>query len=164
MAKKFLIVVAGIVAVMAALVFLPGVPTQNGEVDIEYQRQEFYGLDGQHVGGDRETLHISNDSSAKYARLDSQGAVLEQKTFSVSSDDMKVLSELFLNTGFMQIPASAYEKRDDVSNFTAYQLVVTSADEFKSIRWVNVEAGVENIPAIVVNAGTRLDAIIEKQS
>jgi hypothetical protein len=145
MAKKFLIVVAAIVAVMAALALLPGIFSQAEAFNLEYRRDHIYRVEG---GGyntiDQGILNIRQDGSATYVVLNGLGVQLEERQFTVRGDEMKVLKELFLNTGFMQI-----------------QLDVHAGEESQSFRWVNPEAGFGNIPSIVINAGTRLDAIIE---
>lgn len=160
MAKKFLIAVAGIVAVMAALVILPGVSRQSGTVSIEYRRDAVSMTDtGLYEIQSRETLRIGNDGSAKYYRPN--GQVLE---FTVASEELKVLRELFLSTGFMQIPSRDYAEKTGVANFTRYDLSIKSEDGDQSIRWVNPEASGESIPSVIINAGSRLDAIIERKS
>lgn len=162
MAKKFLIVVAAIVAVMAALALLPGIFSQAEAFNLEYRRDHIYRVEG---GGyntiDQGILNIRQDGSATYVVLNGQGVQLEERQFTVRGDEMKVLKELFLNTGFMQIPDAEYRERPGLANFTRYQLDVHAGEESQSFRWVNPEAGFGNIPSIIINAGTRLDAIIE---
>lgn len=163
MAKKFLAVVAAVVAVMAALVILPGIFSQGESLMLEYSRSNVSQIQG---GGyetvEQHILNIRQDGSATYALLDREGVQVVERQFSVSGDEMKVLRELFLNTGFMQIPASEYAERPGLANFTRYRLDIQSGDESKSFLWVNPEAGFGNIPSIVVNAGSRLDAVIER--
>jgi hypothetical protein len=161
MAKKFLIAVAGIVAVMAALVVLPGVSKQSGSLSIEYYRDNMVRDEsGRYNVAVRETLKIGNDGSASY----SSSAGQPERRFTISGDEMKVLRELFLNTGFMDIPKTDYPEKAGLANYTRYELSVADEDDTQSIRWVNPEAGNESTPSIIVNAGTRLDAIIERNS
>ena len=87
-----------------------------------------------------------------------------ERRFSVSSEEMKVLRELFLNTGFMQIPTTNYEERSGLANFTRYELSVLSGEDSQLIHWVNPEASNGSIPSIIINAGSRLDAMIERNS
>ena len=77
---------------------------------------------------------------------------------------MKVLRELFLNTGFMQIPQTAFDEKSGLANYTRYQLSVQASDGSQLMNWVNPEASNTSIPSIVLNAGSRLDAIIERNS
>jgi CHASE1-domain containing sensor protein len=163
MAKKFLAVAAGVVAVMAALVLLHGLFTQGESFTLEYRQSNFSQSEGgRYTAVEDEILNIRQDGSATYSLLNSQGVQITERQFSVSSDEMKVLRELFLNTGFMQIPDSEYGERQGLSNFTRYRLDIQSGDDSKSFLWVNPEASFGNIPSIIINAGTRLDAIIER--
>ena len=165
MAKKFLMIVAGIVAVMAALALLPGIFSQGEGFGLEYRRDHIYRVEGGgHDTIDRGILSIRQDGSATYVVLNGQGVKLDERQFTLRSDEMKVLRELFLNTGFMQIPDAEYRERPDLANFTRYQLDVHSGEESQSFHWVNPEAGFGSIPSIIINAGTRLDAIIESRS
>ena len=142
MAKKFLIAVAGIVAVMAALIILPGVSRQSGSVSIDYYRETIVRNDsGQHDVHERENLKIGNEGSATYSR----GGQPERR-FTVSGDEMKVLRELFLTTGFMDIPKTDYQEKAGLANFTRYELTVTAEDDNQLMHWVNPEAGNESIP------------------
>jgi hypothetical protein len=165
MAKKFLIAIAGVVAIMAALILLPGVSRQGGNITIEYYRDKVIRMEsGLYDVGERQTLTINNDGSARYIGPGSQGEPQVERRFSVSSEEMKVLRELFLNTGFMQIPTTNYEERSGLANFTRYELSVLSGEDSQLIHWVNPEASNGSIPSIIINAGSRLDAIIERNS
>ena len=165
MAKTFLLVVAAIAAVMAALAILPGISRQGGDLTIDYQKDSVIrGDSGDYENLDRDLLTINNDGSARHVKLDGQGKVVGEKRFSITGEELKVLKELFLGTGFMQIPENSYVERMGLANFTRYELTVKSGEDSQTIRWVNPEAGNGNIPSIVINAGTRLDAIIERSS
>jgi hypothetical protein len=160
MAKKFLFVIAGIVAVMAALVLLPGLASQDRNINIEYSRDNVVRLDnGSYEVNRREILTIAGDASARY-RMDDQ----VDRRFFVSSDEMNVLRELFLRTGFMQITPTAINEKSGLANYTRYQLSVQADDDSLRLMWVNPEASSTSIPSIVLNAGSRLDAIIERNS
>jgi hypothetical protein len=161
MAKKFLLIVAGIITVMAALVFLPGLAAQQGELAIEYYRDNVVRSEsGMYDTINRETLTIANDGSARYQTLDGE----VDRRFFVSSEELKVLRELFLNTGFMQIPNTGFNEKAGLSNYTRYNLLVQNKEESQVLHWVNPEASNGAIPSIVLNAGSRLDAIIERNS
>ncbi|HKU48445.1 MAG TPA: hypothetical protein VJP79_00720 [Nitrososphaera sp.] len=166
MARKFIVIVAVIAGVMAALVLLPGVSSQGESPQIEYSRETFYlpGGTGDYESSDKETLNISDDGSARYVRLDSHGTVQAEQTFGVGSDEIKVMKELFLGTGFMQIPETQYPPKAGVYNYTLYHLNVQSGEDSKSLTWVNADSAKGSIPSIIINAGTRLDAIIQRHA
>ena len=165
MASKFLIAIAGVAAVMAALILIPEMSRQGETLSIEYHRETVNRTDnGLYDIILRQTLTIANDGSASLIGTDSQADQQVERRFSVSSEEMKVLRELFLNTGFMQIPRTDYEEKSGLANFTRYELAVRSEQDSQLIRWVNPEASSESIPSIIVNAGSRLDIIIGRHS
>ena len=150
MAKAFLIAIIAIVAVMAALAFLPGFNSQpasnQAQVSIDYTRQ---------TAATSEMLAIENDGSATYTKTGGQ-----PERFTVGSEDMKRLKDLVLESGFMQIPAANYPAQEGATNFTRYTLGVKAGDESKTITWARPGA---EIPFLVNEVGTRLDAIIESR-
>lgn len=165
MAKKFLAVIAGIAAVMAAVAIFSALLNLEQAITLDYVRESIERTDsGSYSVVGRETLHVGADGSATYDRFDGSGNRLEFKSFAASRDEVKVLRELFLATGFMQIPATQYVEKSGVANYTKYELAVQSGAESKSIRWVNPEAAQTPVPSIIVNTGTRLDAMIARNT
>ena len=165
MAKKFLIVIAGIAAIMAAVAIFSALSNQEQALTLDYARESIERTEsGSYSVAQRETLRLYADGSAVYDRYDGSGNRLESKSFAASSDERKVLRELFLATGFMQIPATEYDEKSGLANYTRYELSVQSGAESKSIKWVNPEAAQTAVPSIIVNAGTRLDAMIERNT
>jgi hypothetical protein len=166
MVNKFLIAIAGIVAVMAALVLVPRIGSQPAEqqleLNIEYSRQNLTRIeDGRLVATSAEDLVIKNDRSAVYRNLTGSP---DEKRFTISSGKMNTLKGLVLTTGFMQLPGADYPQKDGLSNLTKYTLRLTSGDNSKTISWVNLEASEAAVPSIVRNIGTQLDAIIERHA
>lgn len=164
MAKKFLVVIAVIAAAMAALAIIPAVLNPPAGLALDYSRERIVLTDGAYLGAGRETLRIKEDGAAQYARLDANGNQVVTDAFRLDSGEIKVLKELFIATGFMQIPSSDYDARPGLANYTSYQLAVESAGQTKSFRWVNPEAADGAVPSIIVNAGTRLDEILKRYS
>lgn len=162
MARKFLIVIAAVVGIMAALAIIPAISNQGSGISLDYSRESVVAEDAGNVTGARETLSIQDDGSAIYGSFDDTGRQLDLRRFVVSGEEMKVLRELFLATGFLQIPATEYREKEGLANYTSYQLTVQSGEDSKSISWVNPEAATTPVPSIVVNAGTRLDDIIKR--
>ena len=160
MANKFVIVIAGVVAAMAALVLLPGVgsqPEDLQDLSIEYTRQNLTRIeDGRLVATVTEDLVIRNDRSATYRNLTGS----DTRQFTISSEELDGLKRLVISTGFMQVPGDDYSQKEGLSNMTRYTLELTSGGSSKTITWVNLEASEEAVPSIVRNIGAQLDAII----
>lgn len=165
MVNKFLIAIAGVVAVMAALVLVPRIGSQPSEqqqeLSIEYSRQNLTRIeDGRLVAASAEDLSIRNDRSATYRNLTGSP---NEKTFTITTAEMNSLKGLIISTGFMEVVQDAnYPQKEGLANLTKYVLRLTSGDNSKTISWVNLEASEDAVPAIVRNIGTQLDAIIER--
>lgn len=146
--NKFVIVIAAIVGVMAALVFLPGINSKNGGSDssnsgisqssapsssdvlitLDYGRQnitgEFLPSAGtlNQTGAPSDLLTVSADGSAKFMRFNGNSSLPNEKDFSLTSDEMSRLRALILDTGFLQIPDADYQRLDNVTNYSRYSL------------------------------------------
>ncbi len=164
MATKFLIVIAAVVAVMAALVLLPSfnkgpATTDQTQMSLEYNRQHLSRIEnGQFAATSAEVLTIGNDGSAKYRKL--VGAP-DEKAFTISSDDLKRLKDLIVGTGFMQIPDANYQQKEGLASVTQYTLKVSADGSTKTINWVDPDSN-DSVPSIIGNVGEQLDNIITK--
>ena len=164
MVNKFLIAIAGIVAVMAALILVPRIGSQPAEqqveLNIEYSRQNLTRLqDGRLVAASAEDLAVRNDLSAVYHSLTGQPG---EKRFTISSEEMGRLKGLIVSTGFTQVPGADYPQKEGLANLTRYTLTLESAGNSETFTWVNLEASEAVVPSIVRNIGMQLDAIIER--
>jgi hypothetical protein len=165
MAKTFLAVIAAVVAVMAALILVPGLNNQSvsnqTQLSLEYSRQHLVKTDTGFAIASAESLAIGNDGSATYTKTGEQ-----PKKFTVSSEEMKRLKDLVLESGFMQIPKTDYPAQEGLANFTKYTVKVSAGDKTKTISWANLEAyGSGGIPpSIITNTGERLDDIISSHA
>jgi hypothetical protein len=166
MVNKFLVAIAGIVAVMAVLVAFPRIGSQPAELQqdlsIDYSRQNLMRIeDGRLVAASAEDLSIRNDRSAIYRNLTGTS---EEKRFTISNEEMNRLKGLIIGTGFIQTPGADYPEKEGLGNLTRYTLRLTSGDSSKTISWVNLEASEAAVPSIVRNIGTQLDDIIERHA
>jgi len=163
MVNKFLITFAAIVAVMVALVLVPGISTQPAEfqknLSIEYSRQILTRIeDGRLIAASAEDLVIRNDRSAVYRNLTGAPGM---KQFDISNEKMNSLKGLVIATGFIEVEGANYPQKEGISNFTKYTLHLESDAISKTITWVSLEASEVSVPAIVRNIGAQLDSIIE---
>jgi hypothetical protein len=164
MATKFLIAIAAVVAAMAVLILLPRFnsgpsATDETQVSLEYSRQHLSRIEsGQLAATSAELLTIENDGSAKYRKL--VGAP-DEKAFMLSSDDLKRLKDLILETGFMQIPDANYQQNQGLASVTQYTLKVNVGGSTKTINWVDQESN-DSVPSIIGNVGAQLDDIITR--
>lgn len=161
MAVKFVIVLAVIVAVMAALVAIPNIMPQPATEFIEYRRDYMPGP-GEETIVDEDLLKIASDGSATFS-MPSRTNFREQK-FSLSAEELGRIKGLVLETGFMAIPETDYPPVDGAGNYTQYTLTVTADGEQKTIKWVSIYAYGGTIPPIILNVGAQLDDLIERKT
>lgn len=158
MAKKFVLVLAAAVAVMAVLIALPNLnqpPPSN--LGIEYSRQQVERTSTGFVTQSTELLNIKEDGSATYTPANGQ-----QKSVTVTGEESKRIRALITETGFLQIPTTNYPLSEDATEFTRYALRVRTDDGQKTFNWVNPEASASVVPPIITNVGSQLDAIMDR--
>ncbi|MEP0824970.1 MAG: hypothetical protein HRF40_05745 [Nitrososphaera sp.] len=166
MVNKFIVIIAGIVAVMAALIAIPGIGSEQNvpeeDLNIEYSRQNLTLLeDGRFYATSVDDLVIRNDRSATYRNLTGGS---DTKQFSISREDLAGLKRLIFETGFMHLPGDDYSERNDLDEVTRYRLTLTSGENSKTVTWVNLEASEEAVPSLVRNIGAQLDEIIARNT
>lgn len=163
MVNKFLIAIVTIIAAMIALVAMPGIgsqPTEQQQLNIEYSKMNLHRIeDNQFVAASAQDLVIKNDGYAVYRNLTGPP---DEKTFTISNEEMNGLKDLIITTGFMQIPVADFPQKDGLANLTKYTLKLESGGYSKTITWVNLEASEISVPSIVRNIGVQLDTVIER--
>lgn len=172
---KFSIVIAAVIGIMIALVIVPGLKNWNGDQDpfgganlnVEYSKQHLVrSQNGSLAAARGELLVIKNDGSASYTEV--VGTQLEQRAFTPAAADIRLLRELILGTGFIQIPDSDYAQKEGIGNFTKYTLSLKTdaggTARSKTISWVDPESSSRPVPPIITNVGSRLDGIIASSS
>jgi hypothetical protein len=195
MVAKFLFAIAAIIAVMVALILLTVFSNGNNnndksstidqtQINIQYSRQKLVGTNPRtSASTNADVLTIENDGSAKYRNPEHTST---EKTFLVSSEDVRQLKDLILGSGFLNIPSVDYKPREGIATAEKYTLEVNvhvndnnsknNNDTSKTYSWDNPESyevGTNNTttttiitsphpPSILTNIGARLDNIISK--
>ncbi|HEX6067320.1 MAG TPA: hypothetical protein VFZ05_00840 [Nitrososphaera sp.] len=158
MAKKFVLVLAAAVAVMAVLIALPNLSQQPQQaLSIEYSRQHIERTSEGSVTRSAELLSIAQDGSATYTLVGGP-----ERTVAITNEEMDRLRALITETGFLQIPTTNYPQSEDATDFTRYTLRVSTNESQKTFNWVNAEASTSIVPPIITNVGSQLDAIMNK--
>lgn len=159
MAKKFVLVLAGIVAVMAALIALPNLDMQSPQetLKIEYSRQHVTKIDQRLATQSAELLSIKEDGSTTYTSVGSQ-----ERNVSLSNEEFRRIKALILETGFTQISTTNYPQNEQADDFTRYTLRVMTDEGQKTFNWVNPEVHNGIIPPIILNTGSHLDAVMDR--
>ena len=168
-----IIIILGAIPVLAALFIV--VPTllrpeitnvavnADDVISIEYSKQHLkkisFGLT-QSIGADTtEVLTISNDGQTTYS-LTKNGYSEPDKKYQLSKDEVKRLTALIKETGFMQIPTTTYPVKSDLGEYDKYGLQVTLNDKSINVQWPDQNSTQEFIPPLINEVQDSLDAVI----
>jgi len=158
LARKFVLVLVAVVAVMAALIALPNLNRgPQSDLSIEYSRQHLASTDAGLATQSAELLSIAEDGSATYTQIGGQ-----ERRLSLSSEELSRIRAYILETGFMQIPVTNYPQSDDATEFTKYTLRVRNDEGQKTFNWVDPDVHEGVIPPIITNIGSQLDAVMDR--
>lgn len=168
-----IIILLGAIPVLAALFIV--VPTllrpeitnvaanSDDVISIEYDKQHLkkisFGLT-QSIGADTtEVLTISNDGQTTYS-LTKNGYSEPDKKYQLSKDEVKRLTALIKETGFMQIPQTSYQVKSDVNEYDKFGLQVTLDGKSINIQWPDQNSTQEFIPPLITEVQNSMDTII----
>lgn len=168
-----IIILLGAIPVLAALFIvvptllrpeIPNVAVNSDDViSIEYSKQHLkkisFGLT-QSIGADTtEVLSIANDGQTTYS-LTKNGYSEPDKEYQLSKDEVKRLTALIKETGFMQIPKTSYQVKSDLNEYEKFGLQVTLDGKSINIQWPDQNSTQEFVPPLVNEVQNSLDAII----
>ena len=164
MVSKFVIAIFAVIAVMIALLLFPGfdndqLPEERSRLDLEYSKQLLIRSgNGSLVASNAQLLVIRNDGTATYTNI--TGSNIEEKAFTIGSEELKSLWGLILETGFMQIPVSELPLQEGLASFTKYTIKAQTDTDANTISWTESESSEETAPALIVNIQDQLEDII----
>ena len=168
-----IIVLLGAIPVLAALFIVvptllrPEIPNvavnPDDIISIEYSKQHLkkisFGLT-QSIGAQKtEVLTIENDGQTSYS-LTKYGYSEPDKKTQISSDEVKRLTALIKETGFMQIPQTSYQVKSDLNEYDKFGLNVTLNGISINFQWPDQNSTEELIPQLINQVRNSLDAVI----
>ncbi len=168
-----IIILLGAIPVLAALFIvvpillrpeIPNVAVNSDDViSIEYSKQHLkkisFGLT-QSIGADTtEVLSIANDGQTTYS-LTKNGYSEPDKKYQLSKDEVKRLTALIKETGFMQIPETSYPVKNDLNEYEKFGLQVTLDGKSINLQWPDQNSTQEFIPPLINEVQNSMDAII----
>jgi hypothetical protein len=168
-----IIILLGAIPVLAALFII--VPTllrpeitnvavnSDDVISIEYSKQHLkkisFGLT-QSIGADTtKVLTIANDGQTTYS-LTKNGYSEPDVKYQLSKDEVKRLTALIKETGFMEIPQTSYQVKSDVNEYEKYGLQVTLDGKSINMQWPDQNSTQEFIPPLINEVQNRMDAVI----
>ena len=168
-----LIIILGAIPVLAAIFIVvptltrPTIPTvavtPDDVISIEYSKQHLkkisFGMT-QSIGADTsEVLTINNDGQSTYS-LTKNGYSEPDKKYQLSKDEVTKLTAFIKETGFMQIPQTSFQVKNDLSEYDKYKLDVTLNGKSTSLQWSDPNATQEFVPPLIIHIQNNLDDII----
>ncbi|SMH71706.1 hypothetical protein [Candidatus Nitrosotalea okcheonensis] len=168
-----IIILLGAIPVLAALFIvvptllrpeIPNVAVNSDDViSIEYSKEHLkkisFGLT-QSIGADTaEVLTISNDGQTTYS-LTKNGYSEPDKQYQLSKDEVKRLTALIKETGFMEIPTTSYPVKSDLNEYEKFGLQVTLDGKSINIQWPDQNSTQKFIPPLITEVQSNLDSVI----
>ena len=168
-----IIILLGAIPVLAALFIVvptllrPEIPNvavnSDDTISIEYSKEHLkkisFGLT-QSIGADTaEVLTISNDGQTTYS-LTKNGYSEPDKQYQLSKDEVKRLTALIKETGFMEIPTTSYPVKSDLNEYEKFGLQVTLDGKSINIQWPDQNSTREFIPPLITEVQSNLDSVI----
>lgn len=163
MVSKFVIAIIVAVAVMIALLLFPGFDQSpdRTRLDLEYSKQLLTRSgNGSLFALNAQLLAIRDDGSATYTNI--TGSNIEEKSFTVGSEELKSLRGLILETGFMQIPVNELPQQEGLANFTKYTIRAQTDTETKTVTWNESEFVDDDAPALIYAIRDQFEGIISE--
>ena len=158
MANKFLLAIAGAVAIMALLVVLPRMYSPavqnsgNSQFTLQYHRPADSSNTSIASNGP-EVLTVSNDGFASISR----GASIT--SFQLTDSEMSEVRSLVFDTGFMNIqPGASFQSESGTT--PEYTIKVQSGGQSQVLSWTPTNNTASNIPSLISRMQESLDAII----
>lgn len=174
MARPILIIGASIPIALAALIAAPmllnpQVPFSAANADdkisielIKYDLKKIsFGLTDRLTPQKSETLVVSSDGMAKYTFTDPNSLPIE-KSVAIDKADVKRLTALIKETGFMQLPIDSISADDSATQYTKFSLKVTLNGKIKQIQWPQQNATSTTISPLISHVESELEGLINK--
>ncbi|GFN40444.1 MAG: conserved hypothetical exported protein [Marine Group I thaumarchaeote] len=167
-------IMGAIPVIFAILIVIPmimpsGVPidaaNSNDILSLEFSKQQMrkvsFGITERLAAERTELLSIQSDADVIYS-VTNDGYPEPDKKFNLDKNQMKKLTALIKETGFMKIPTDSFPIREDVTEFTKFGVKITLNGVTQQVQWPEQNATEKFIPPILFAVETELQAIIDQ--
>ena len=174
MAKPLILIIAAVPIVLAILIAIPMITNPqipftatNSDDRISFELTKYslkkvsFGVTERLSPLKSEILTISNDGAVRYLVTENEHP-LPEKTMTLEKAQVKKLTALIKETGFMQIPIDSIPADDTISEYTKFSLKVTLNGQVKQIQWPEENATSAFIPPIVTMVELQLESIVRQ--
>lgn len=173
MVKPLILIIAAIPILLAILIAIPMLANPqipfsatNSDDRISFELTKYhlkktsFGLTDRLTPIKSEILTISNDGNTKY--LVTSGESPYEQTLTLEKSQIKKLTALIKETGFIKIPIDSIPVNENVTDYTKFSLKVILNGNIKQIQWVEKNATSAFIPPIITMVESELENVIEK--
>ena len=174
MVRPLMFIMGAIPVIFAILIVIPmimpsGVPidaaNSNDVLSLEFSKQQMrkvsFGITERLAAERTELLSIQSDADVIYS-VTNDGYPEPDKKSNLDKNQMKKLTALIKETGFMKIPTDSFPIREDVTEFKKFGLKITLNGVTQQIQWPEQNATEKFIPPILFAVETELQAIIDQ--
>jgi hypothetical protein len=174
---KLVMLAVGSIPVIVALLFAiplitkPDIPfsaaNPNDTIRIEYTKHQLkkisFGVTDDVKSQKTEILLIKNNGEAEYS-VTKEGYPQPQLKSKLSEKQIRKLTALIKETGFIEIPSESFPIKDDVMDYQKSNVKIILNGQIKQIHWPEQNATEKFIPPIITMVEFQLDQVINQIS
>ncbi|QLH09478.1 hypothetical protein [Candidatus Nitrosotenuis sp. DW1] len=174
MAKPILLIIMAVPIILAGMIAIPMIinpqipfsaTNADDRIAIELTRHDLkkvsFGLTDRLSPVRSEILIISNEGNVRYLLTENEQP-LPERTITLQKDEVKKLTAMIKETGFMNIPIDSIPADESVSEYMKFSLKVTLNGNTKQIQWSEGNATSTFVPPIITMVESELERVIEK--
>jgi hypothetical protein len=174
MVKPIILAVGAIPVIVALLISIPlitkpDIPFSAANPDdtirIEYTKHQLkktsFGETDDVKSLKTEILLIKNNGEIEYS-VTKEGYPQPQLKSELSEKQIRKLTALIKETGFIEIPSESFPVKNDVSDYQKSNVKIILNGQIKQIHWPEKNATEKFIPPIITMVESQLDQIIEQ--
>jgi hypothetical protein len=174
MAKPILLIAASIPVILAILIAIPMITNPqipfsavnaDDRISIEFTKHHLkkisFGVTDKLIPQKSEILTISSEGNTRYVMTE-EGMPQPEKASTLDKAQLKKLTAMIKETGFMQIPIESIAPDDDILEYDRFSLKVTLNGNTKQFHWPEQNATSTLIPPIITLVGSELQNVTKK--
>jgi hypothetical protein len=174
MVKPIMLAVGAIPVIVALLIAIPlitkpDIPFSaahpNDTIRIEYTKHQLtkvsFGVTENVKAQKTEILLIKNNGEIEYS-VTKEGYPQPKIKSELSEKEIRKLTALIKETGFIEIPSESFPVKDDVIDYQKSNVKIILNGQIKQIHWPQQNATEKFIPPIIIMVESQLDQVINQ--
>jgi hypothetical protein len=174
MVKPIMLAVGAIPVIVALLIAIPlitkpdipfSAANPNDTIRIEYTKHQLtkvsFGVTEDVKAQKTEILLIKNNGEIEYS-VTKEGYPQPKIKSELSEKEIRKLTALIKETGFIEIPSESFPVKDDVINYQKSNVKIILNGQVKQIHWPQQNATEKFIPPIITMVESQLDQVINQ--